>query len=73
MQDEGHDFPFGFNEAAICVRETHMARKCRKPLETEDCLWSEASQNLQSRRYQGAELYCPSEFGGRFFPRQVSV
>ena len=22
-QDEGHDFPFGFNEAAICVRETH--------------------------------------------------
>ena len=37
-QDEGHNFPFGFNEAAICVRETRMARKCRKPLETEDCL-----------------------------------
>lgn len=43
-QDEGHDFPFGFNEAAICVRETHMATKCRKPLETEECLWSEASR-----------------------------
>lgn len=32
-----------------------------------------SQQTLQSRRYQGAELYCPSEFGGRFFPRQVSV
>lgn len=51
----------------------HMARKCTKPLEAEDCFWSEASQKLQSKRYQGAEFYCPSEFGGRFFPRQVSV
>lgn len=32
-------------------------QKCTKPLEAEDCFWSEANQK-QSKRYQGAEFYC---------------
>lgn len=66
-QDEGHGFAFGYIRAAICVRETH-GKKCTKPLEAEDCFWSEASQKLQSNATKEAEFYCPSEFGGRFFP-----
>ena len=72
-QDEGHYFSFGFNEAAICVRETHMATKCRKPLETEECLWSEASRLCSPDATKELNFTAHLEFGGRFFPRQVSV
>lgn len=33
-QDEGNNFHFGFNEAGLCVGETHIAKKLWKKLET---------------------------------------